>query len=343
MNKPFRLRSPLGALLVQRALALCLSLLPAAGLAPAALAQNGDWPNRPVTIINPFPAGGGTDAYARPLAAHLDTLLGQRVIIDNRGGAGGTVGAASAAKMPPDGYSFFMGAAHHAIAPAIYPALSYDIEKDFVSVGVVALPPQVVVISPKALPEIKTLKDLIAFAKANPGKLNYASAGNGTTHHLAGELFKSLAGVDIQHVPYRGAGPALQDLVNGKVHLMFDGLGSSAPQISGGNLVGLAVASPKRAEGFPEIPTAAEQGLKGYEVSTWYALWAVKGTPEVAINRMRDALKKAFALPALKEQWTRNGSGIPDMWGSAMGTFVSAEVRRWGKVVKDSGVPPASN
>lgn len=319
------------------------ALLATLALSGAASAQDGVWPTRPITIINPFPAGGGTDAYARPLAMQLDTLLNQRVIVENRGGAGGTVGAAAAAKAAPDGYTFFMGAAHHAIAPAIYPSLSYDIEKDFEPVGMVALPPQVVVISPKALPEVKSLKDLIAHAKANPGVLNFASAGNGTTHHLAGELFMILTGTKLVHVPYRGAGPAMQDLVGGKVHMVFDGLGSSAPQIRGGTIAGLAVASPKRAEGFPELPTAAEQGVTGYEVSTWYAIWAVKGTPAPVIEKFREALKKALATPALKEQWGKNGSEIPNMWGEDMRRFVNSEIARWGKVVKEAGVQVGSN
>jgi tripartite-type tricarboxylate transporter receptor subunit TctC len=225
--------------------------------AQSALAQA--WPTaRPITLINPFPAGGGTDAFARPLAAQLDQQLNQRIIIDNRGGAGGTLGASQAAKATPDGYTFFVGAAHHTIAPAIYAKLEYDLVKDFVPIGLIAMPPQVISISPKALPNVKTLSDFIAYAKANPGKVNFGSAGNGTTHHLAGELFKIMAGVDLVHVPYRGAGPAMQDLVSGKIEAMFDGAGTSAPQIQGGNLVGLGVAAPQRILALANVPTAEE-------------------------------------------------------------------------------------
>ncbi|MCA1953072.1 MAG: tripartite tricarboxylate transporter substrate binding protein, partial [Hyphomicrobiales bacterium] len=306
--------------------------------AAPALAQA--WPSaRPITLINPFPAGGGTDAFARPLAAQLDQQLNQRVLIENRGGAGGTLGATQAAKAAPDGYTFFVGAAHHTIAPAIYPSLGYDLQKDFVPIAVIGAPPQVVSFSPKALPEVKTLKDLIAYAKANPGKINFASAGNGTTHHLAGELFKILAGVDLVHVPYRGAGPAMQDLVAGKVHVMFDGLGSSAPQIQGGSLLGLAVAAKERNASIPDVPTAAEAGLPGYEVSTWYAVFAIRGTPPEIVKRMQDEIARALQMPQIREQWAKNGSPVPNLMGTDFEKFVDSEIKRWGKVVADAKVP----
>ncbi|MBX9758588.1 MAG: tripartite tricarboxylate transporter substrate binding protein [Beijerinckiaceae bacterium] len=294
------------------------------------------WPAKPITFVVPFPAGGGTDAFARPLAAQLEGQLGQRIIIENRGGAGGTVGASYAAKQPADGYTFFIGAAHHAIAPALYPKLDYDIQKDFEPIAVISEPPQVIVANPKLA--AKDLKELIALAKASPGKLNFGSAGNGTTHHLAGELFILLTGTKITHVPYRGAGPAMQDLVSGHIDIMFDGLGSSAGQISGGNLRGLAVASAKRAEAFPDMPTAAEAGLPGYEVATWYAMWAPKGTPAPIVQRMDAEIKKALEAQVIRDAWTRNGSPIPNLYGAAFGTFVAAEVDRWGKVVRDANV-----
>lgn len=300
------------------------------------------WPSaKPIVFLNPFPAGGGTDAYARPLAAVLDPQIGQRIIIDNRGGAGGTVGAAAAAKMEPDGYTFFIGAAHHTIAPAIYPSLPYNLEKDFIPIGVIAMPPQVISISPKALPGVNNVKDFIAYTKANPGKVNFASSGNGTTHHLAGELFKSLTGANIQHLPYRGAGPALQDLVSGHVHVMFDGLGSSAPQIQGGVLKGLAVASEKRSGAIPDVPTSEEAGVKGYNVSTWYAMWALKGTPPEIVAKMQAELKKALSTDTIKAHWAKNGSDVPNIYGAEFGKFVTSEIARWGKVVKDANVKMA--
>jgi tripartite-type tricarboxylate transporter receptor subunit TctC len=295
------------------------------------------WPQKQVTFIVPFAAGGGTDAFARPLAAQLDTQLGKRVIIENRAGAGGTVGASAAAKAAPDGYTFFMGAAHHAIAPSLYPTLDYDIEKDFIPVALIARPPQVIVVNPDKV-AAKTLGEFIAYAKANPDKLSYGSAGAGTTHHLAGELFKILTQTKIQHVPYRGAGPAMQDLIAGHVPVVFDGLGSSAAPIRAGQLRALAIAAPKRVAAFPDLPTAAEAGLPNYEVATWYGLFAPKGTPPDVVERMAKELKAALQVPAIKEAWERNGSDVPDVAGANFGKMVSAEVARWRKVVTEANV-----
>ena len=332
------MRTPL---ITRRAAAIVA--LAALGLAAGLTGANAQaaWPTaKQITFLNPFPAGGGTDAFARPLAAILDKQLNQRVIIDNRGGAGGTVGAAAAAKMEPDGYTFFVGAAHHTIAPAIYPNLPYDLEKDFVPIAVIAAPPQVISMSPKspAMANIKTLKDFVAYAKANPGKVNFSSSGNGTTHHLAGELFKIVAGVDLVHVPYRGAGPAMQDLVAGKIDVMFDGLGSSAPQIQGGSLVGLGVASSERNAAVPDVPTVAEAGVANYNVSTWYAVWALKGTPPAIIDRMEKEIRTALASDEVKKIWAANGSAVPNIYRADFAKFVTSEIARWGKVVKDAKV-----
>lgn len=317
-------------------LSLTAAAFAAAPVLPAA-AQS--WPTKPLTFIVPFPAGGGTDAFARPLAAQLDQQIGQRIIIDNRGGAGGTVGASAASKAAPDGYTFFIGAAHHAIAPALYPKLDYNIQTDFIPIGVISQPPQVIVVHPDKV-QAKTLVELIEFGRKNPDKLNYGSAGNGTTHHLAGELFKLLSKANFTHVPYRGAGPLMQDLIAGQVDLAFDGLGSSAAQISGGKLRALAVAAPTRAAAFPDVPTAAEAGLPGYEVSTWYAMWAPKNTPPEIVEKMTAELKKALATPTLVEAWKRNGSAIPNLYGAPFGVFVKSEVERWGKVVAEANIKP---
>ncbi len=197
----------------------------AVSLTPLAHAQA--WPAKPVTVVVPFPAGGGTDAFARPLAAQFAKQTGKQLVIDNRGGAGGTVGASIASRLPPDGYALFMGAVHHTIAPSMYPKLDYDLEKDFVPLTLVASVPQVVVVNPRRI-EATNFKAFLDLMKRNPGKYNYGSAGSGTSHHLAGELFKQQTGTFITHIPYRGAGPALQDLMSGNVDMMFDGLGSSA-------------------------------------------------------------------------------------------------------------------
>lgn len=303
----------------------------------AGVAQAQAWPEKPITFVVPFPAGGGTDAFARPLAAHLGNQIGKQVVIDNRGGAGGTVGAGIAARAAPDGYTFFIGGAHHAIAPSVYPKLDYDIEKDFVPVALLAQPPQVIVINTSRT-SATTLKQLIDEAKAKPGKLSYGSAGNGTSHHLAGELFKILTKTDITHVPYRGAGPAMQDLVGGQgIEMIFDGLGSSAAQIKAGRIKALAVASSKRSAVFPDVPTAKEAGLDGYEVSTWYAMWAPKGTPAAVIERMTKEVTTAMNTPEVKEIWKNNGSEVPNMTGAAFGSFLGAEIKRWAEVAKASG------
>jgi tripartite-type tricarboxylate transporter receptor subunit TctC len=230
-----------------------------------------------------------------------------------------------------------MGAAHHAIAPSLYPNLDYDIEKDFVPVALIARPPQVIVVNPDRV-EARTLTDFMAYLKANPDKVNYGSAGAGTTHHLAGELFKSLTGVRLQHVPYRGAGPAMQDLIAGHVPVVFDGLGSSAPQIKSGQLRALAIAAPKRVSAFPDIATAAEAGLPGFEVATWYGLFAPKGTPPELIDRMTRELQAALQTVTIQDTWERNGSDVPDISGPAFGRMVSSEVVRWRKVVTEAGV-----
>ena len=294
------------------------------------------WPAKPVTVVVPFPPGGGTDAFARPLFALMSKNAGRQFIIDNKGGAGGNLGAGIAAKAAPDGYTFFMGAVHNAIAPSMYPKLDYSLEGDFVPVGLVANVPQVVVVNPSRV-QAGNLKELIEFLRKNPGRLNYGSAGNGTSHHLAGELFKLQTKTFITHIPYRGAGPALQDLIAGQVDLMFDGLGSSANHIKGGRLKALAVAGSKRAPGFADLPTASEAGLPGYEVSTWYGMFAPKGTPKDIVAAFQAEMRKALGSDELKTSWNNLGADVPGLYGDAFGGFVNKEIKRWAEVVKGSG------
>lgn len=294
------------------------------------------WPTRPVTMVVPFPAGGGTDAFARPLSAHFTRVSGQTLVIDNRGGAGGTVGATIAAKAAPDGYTVFMGGVHHAIAPSIYPKLDYDLVRDYVPLMLLANVPQVVVVNPKRV-TAATLQEFVAQAKRMPGKLNYASAGAGTSHHLAGELFKLQTNTFITHIPYRGAGPALQDLIAGNVDVMFDGLGSSAQHIKAGRIKALMVAGGKRNAAFPDVPCAAEVGLPDYTVTTWYGLWAPRGTPADVQGKLVEDMKKALAVDELKTIWASNGSEIPNVTMAAYGSFVNDEIKRWAAVVKASG------
>jgi len=310
----------------------------AALLAGPVLAQSASsgWPNKPITLVVPFPPGGGTDAFARPLSVHLSKQLGRQVIIDNKGGAGGTVGASFAAKQAPDGYTFFIGAVHHAIAPSFYPKLDYDIETDLVPLTIIANPPQIVVVNPNRV-KADNFKAFMELLRANPGKLNYASAGNGTSHHLAGELFKQQSKTFIVHIPYRGAGPALQDLIAGNVDMMFDGLGSSAQHIRAGRIKPLAVAATKRSPAFPDVPTAAEVGMPDYVVSTWYGIWGVKGTPKDILDRMHAEVVKAINTPELKEIWAGNGSEITTMTPPEFQKFLASEIKRWAAVSKASG------
>jgi tripartite-type tricarboxylate transporter receptor subunit TctC len=314
---------------------LTLALLATlAAFAPTAHAQA--WPAKPVTIVVPFPPGGGTDAFARPLFATITKNTGKQFLIDNKGGAGGTLGAGLAARAAPDGYTFFMGAVHHTIAPSMYPKLDYNIETDFVPVGLISSVPQVIVVHPGKV-AANTLPELLAYLRANPGKLNYGSAGNGTSHHLAGELFKLQTKTFVTHIPYRGAGPMLQDLVAGQVDIAFDGLGSSAGHIKGGRIKAIAVAADKAAPGFANLPLAKDGGAPQYQVATWYGLWAPKGTPKEAIDGMAAEMKKAFDAAETKTMWNGLGTDVPNLYGDAFGRFVSSEVKRWAEVVKSSG------
>lgn len=320
---------------LRRSVLLSLLAAAAAGAlgSPGALAQA--WPAKPVRIINPFPAGGGVDAFARPLAAKLSNSIGQQFYIENQGGAGGTLGASNAARAAPDGYTFFAGAVHHAIAESLYTHLPYGIERDFVPVTVLAYVPNVVVMHPRQ--PIKTIRELIDFAKANPGKLNFGSAGNGTSHHLAGELFKTLTGTQLTHVPYKGAGPMMQDLIAGQVDMAFDGMGTSAQQIKGGKMRPLAVTTLTRSPLIPEVPTMAEAGVSGYDVTTWYALWAIKGTPRAAVERMYSETVKVLAMPDIKEIWASQGADAGGQPPAEFAIFVKSEIAKWSKVVKDAG------
>ena len=304
--------------------------------APLLVAAQANWPSKPVTIVVPFPPGGGTDAFARPLFAAMGRNTGRQFVIDNKGGAGGTLGAGVAARAAADGHHFFMGAVHHAIAPSMYPRLEYNIETDFVPVGLVSSVPQVIVVNPQRV-QATTLAQFLEIARANPGKLNYGSAGNGTSHHLAGELFKLQTRTQITHIPYSGAGPALRDLVGGQIDMMFDGLGSSAAHIKGGRIRALAVASEKRSAAFPDLATSAEGGVPTYQVATWYGIWAPKGTPREAVAAMQAEMRKALNGDDLKSAWLGLGTETPNLWGDDFGRFVGSEIRRWAEVVKASG------
>jgi tripartite-type tricarboxylate transporter receptor subunit TctC len=311
----------------------------AAGITFAALGARAQstWPSKPVTLIVPFPAGGGTDAFARPLSAQFSKQTGKQLIVDNRGGAGGTLGATIASRAQPDGYTLFMGAIHHAIAPSVYPKLDYDLQRDFVALALLAEVPQVLVVNPKRVPA-NDFKSFLAEVKRNPGKLNYASAGGGTSHHLAGELFKQQTGTFITHIPYRGAGPGLQDLISGNVDMMFDGLGSSAAHIKGGRIKALMVAGSKRNPSLPDVPCAAEVGLPDYQVVTWYGLWAPKATPADVQARIVEEIKRVGAADEIRAVWASNGANYGSLTPAQFADYVQAETVRWAAVVKAGNI-----
>ena len=307
-----------------------------AGTLPLWSQAQSAWPSKPVTMVVPFPAGGGTDAFARPLSAQFSKLTGKQLIIDNRGGAGGTLGAGVAAKAAPDGYNLFMGAVHHTIAPSMYPKLDYDLERDLIPLILVANVPQVLVVNPRKV-EAADFKAFIDFVRKNPARLNYGSAGGGTSHHLAGELFKLQTKTFITHIPYRGAGPALQDLIAGNVDMMFDGLGSSAAHIKGGRIKALMVSGAKRSAAFPDVPCSAELGLPDYTVSTWYGVWAPKGTPADAQARAIEEIRRACQTDDAKAVWANQGAEFPNLTTTQFDAFIKKELAKWSQVVKASG------
>ncbi len=317
---------------------IAVRVLAGLGLALASLAaQAQSWPTKPVVFLNPFPAGGGTDTFARPIAARLGQTLGVQALIENQGGAGGTVGAGNAAKRAPDGYNWFFGAVHHTIAESLYARLPYSLEKDFEPVTVAAFVPNVVVVHPKYADKIKSLKDLIDYARKNPGQLNYGSAGNGTTHHLSVELFKTMTKTFMVHIPFQGAGPLIPALLSGTVDLAFDGMGTSAVQVKAGRLIPLAVTSAQRNPVLPNVPTVQEAGVPGYEVRTWYGIWAIKGTPKDIKDRMYKEIVAAINHPDLKRIWAEQGAQAGGMPPAEMEKLVRSEIVKWSKVVKDAG------
>ena len=306
-----------------------------AGWMPSQVLAQSDYPNRPVTLVVPFPAGGSTDLVARLIASGMTEHLGQEIVVENRGGAGGNIGSAAVARAEPDGYTILMATvATHALNPMLYKKMPYDPVEDFAPISLLALIPNVLVVNPEF--PAKTVQELIDLLKANPGKYSYASSGNGTPLHLSGELFKSMAGVDMTHVPYKGAGPALVDVMGGHVPIMFDNLPPSLEHIRAGKLRGLGVTTKERAPSIPEMPAIAET-LPGYETYSWNAFFAPAGTPEPIIQRLNEA-----ALAALKDP--KVAAKLKDLSVTSVGStpeelaaHVQAELAKWAPVVKASG------
>ncbi|MBT9457161.1 MAG: tripartite tricarboxylate transporter substrate binding protein [Burkholderiaceae bacterium] len=315
----------------------------AALAAPSTLWAQSAWPSKFVRIVVPFAAGGTTDLLARALAPELQRVFGQSFVVDNKPGAGGNLGATDVAKAAADGHTLLMGTVGtHAINQSLYPKMPFDPVKDFVPVTLVAAVPNVLVMNPAKAQQygINSVADLIRYAKANPGKLNMASSGNGTSIHLAGELFKSMTGTFMLHFPYRGSGPALMDLMGGNTDLMFDNLPSALPQVKAGKLKALALTSRKRSEAIPELPTIEEVGgpaLKGYEATSWFGLLAPAGTPMDIVNRLQQETAKALGAPALKERLLSQGAIPSGNTSAEFAAMIAAETKKWAQVVKASG------
>ncbi|MFA7666954.1 MAG: tripartite tricarboxylate transporter substrate binding protein [Burkholderiaceae bacterium] len=321
--------------------ALAVGLL-AAGAAPFALPANAQeaWPSKPIRFVVPYPPGGPLDQVARLLAESLREPLGQTVIVENRPGAGGNLGADNVAKSAPDGYSIVMGAvATHAINPYLYAKMPYDANRDFTPITRVALVPNVLIMNAETAAELKiaTVDDLIRYARSRPGGLNYASGGNGSAGHLAGELFKSMARVSMVHIPYKGAAPAQLGLLGAQTDLMFDNLASAAPQIRAGKLKAFAVTTTERSSFFPELPTIAESGLPGFDISTWFGVFGPADMPPAIVARLTDALNGALQSTAVRERLAAMGAEPSRMSSADFARFVRAEQVKYEQVVKASG------
>ncbi|MGD9773304.1 tripartite tricarboxylate transporter substrate binding protein [Diaphorobacter sp.] len=313
--------------------------LAGAGLLPhAALAQaDGAWPAKPIKWVVPFPPGGAMDVIARTLGEKAGRTLGQPFVIENRPGAGGNIGADAVAKSPADGYTIMITSIGMATNKALYPRLSYDPQKDFAPVSLLAVVPNVLVVNASKTAD-KSVADVIARAKRDPGKLTYASAGNGTSIHLAGEVFASMAGLDLLHVPYKGSGPAVTDMLGGQVDLMFDSITSARPHIQAGKLRALGVTSAKRSATLPDVPTIAEAGVPGYEVSPWFAVFAPAGTPQAIVAKINAALIDAMKQPDTLAKFETIGAEPIGSTPQQLATHLDKELARWGKLIKERNI-----
>ena len=317
---------------------LLAALASTAGLAalPAAAQPDAPWPAKPVRWVVPFPPGGAMDVIARTLGEKASQALGQPFVIENRAGAGGNIGAMNVAQSAPDGYTIMITSIGMATNKALYPKLGYDPVKDFAPVSLLAVVPNVLVV--RAANADKSVKDVIAQAKKTPGKLTYASAGNGTSIHLAGEMFASLAGVDIVHVPYKGSGPAITDMLGGQVDMMFDSITSAGPHIKAGKLRALGVTTAKRSSTLPEVPTIAEAGVPGYEVSPWFAVFAPARTPAAIVNRINAALLDAMKQPDTIAKFAAIGAEPIGSSPAQLATHLDHELARWGKLIAERNI-----
>jgi tripartite-type tricarboxylate transporter receptor subunit TctC len=327
----------MGASLVRQGAAYAACLAVALVGMTAAHAQP-TYPQKPIRLVVPFPPGGGTDILARLFGQKLSETLGQPIIIDNRGGAGGTIGTDIAAKAPSDGYTLILVSGSHAINPGLYQKLPYDSVNDFAPITQIATSPGILVVNP-SLP-VKSVKDLIALARAKPGQINYASAGSGTPPHLAGELFKVMAKIDMVHVPYKGNAPAFTDVIGGQVSLIFPTMPYAMPFIKFGKLRPIAVTSAKRSPAAPDIPTIAESGLPGYEATSWYGILAPARTPPQIVTRLHEVLVSVIGAPDMKDKLAAQGLDPVGNTPQQFAAVIKSEIAKWAKVVKASGAKP---
>ena len=311
--------------------AVCLS---SAFMVGAVHAQS--WPTKPIKFIVPYPPGGGTDVIARIVQEPLAKELGQQVIIDNRGGAGGSIGSALAAQSPSDGYTVLFTLSSHTINPSFYPRLPFDTEKDFSPVVTIASLPQILVANPNF--PAKTVKEVIEMAKAKPGSISYASVGNGSPGHLAGAMMATDAGVDMVHIPYRGGGPAITDVIAGQVPLLWVSIPAAAQFVKSGKVKALAVSTVKRSAVFPDVPTMAESGFKDFEVDSWYAMFVPASTPKPIVERLNKAALKVLAQPEVKEKLLSQGAEAVGDSPSQLGAVVKKEIAKWKQVVKAANI-----
>ena len=317
-----------------RKLINCFVVLAALACPMSAYAQ--DYPAKSVRLIVPFPPGGTTDVVARIIAASLSKELGQQFVIDNRGGAGGTIGADMAAKSPPDGYALLLFHLGMVFGPALYGSLPYDVTNDFAPVSLVGSAPSVLIVN-RSLPT-RSVKEFIALARANPGQLNYGTAGVGSSGHLAVELFQNLARVKFTHVAYKGGGPAVTATISGEVAFMIETAGSVVPQIKSGRLRALGVTSAQRSPALPDVPTIVESGLKDYVYTTWYAIWAPARTPAPVVNRLNQAIQKASGLSEVRASLQNAGIEPEGSTPAQFGELVRSDLAKWTRIIRDAGI-----
>ena len=304
--------------------------------APGALAQAGAWPTKPITMVVTYPPGGGADTMARLVAPKMGEALGQSVVVENRPGAGGQIGASVVAKAAPDGYTLLLDASSFAVNPSLYPKLPYDSAKAFRPIGVIALFPNVVLVNARF--PAKNVAELIATAKSSRNSVSFASSGNGSAQHLAGALFESAAKVDMVHVPYKGGGPALNDVIGGQVPLFFGNLASTLPHVQSGRLRALAVTSSQRASMLPDVPTLAEAGVPGCEIYEWNAVFAPAATPEAVVERISAALQKALNSPEVKARVAQLGGDMQKGTPEHAQQFIRQQMALWARVIKERGI-----